>query len=85
MAFDLLGAYTLKRDRRIQAFPRNAFPLSRGAAVSPYPIFGSRYVLVSDVPISRRFRLIVSLVRVRCWFWTARLALVSSYPFVGAP
>ena len=55
------------------------------AAVSPYPIVGSRYVLASDAPLSRRPRLIISLVRARCRFWAFRLAAVSHYPFVGAP
>ena len=94
------------------------------AAVSSYPIVGSRLGLVLDAAFGggfafscrwsalglvsdvvfgggfvlsyrwfalgvsfgryllRRFRPILSFVRVRCWFWTFLLAAVSSYPFV---
>ena len=55
------------------------------AVVSFHPIVGPRCVLVSALPLSRRIRLILSLVLPRCWFWALRLAAVSSYPCVGAP
>ena len=57
-------------------------------------IFGGGFVLsnrwfASGVgfgrSLSQRFRLVMSLFRVRCWFWTLRLAAVSSYRFVGSP
>ena len=32
----------------------------------------------------RRFRAILSLVRVRCWFWTFRLTAVSVYLVIGS-
>ena len=80
MVFDLLGDYTLKRERRTQAFLETAFRF-RGGLVLSYRWF----VLGVGFGRSdwRRFRLIISLVGVRCWFWTFRLAVASSYPIVG--
>ena len=36
------------------------------------------------IPLSRRFRLILSLDRVRSWYWTLRLAAAASYLIVGS-
>ena len=55
---------------------------TRGGFVLPYRWF----VLGVGIGRStwRRFRFILSLVRVGCWFLTFRLALVSLYPAVGS-
>ena len=67
--------------------------LALGVALGP-PVWRGGFVLsyrwlASGVafgrPVWRWFRLTILLVRVKCCFWTSRLTVVSSYPFLGAP
>ena len=75
MEFDMLGNYAPKRERRTQPLLETAFRF-RGARR-----FRLTLSLVLDVPILQRFRLTISLARVRRCFWTSRLAVVLPYSF----
>ena len=58
-------------------FVRHGFGRSAFAVVAFAIVVGSRYVLVLVGPRSRWFRLPLWLGRVRCWFWSVRVVVVS--------